>query len=78
MRVCLMSDFKTMLKPLCHESNEQLGYLQALDDFGITELLAKLSNYCHQEEQESLAAVLIQTKLCITASSTRFAGKFLI
>ncbi len=59
MRVCLMSDFKTMLKPLCHESNEQLGYLQALDDFGITELLAKLSNYCHQEEQESLAAVLI-------------------
>jgi hypothetical protein len=54
-----MSDLKTMLKPVCHETNEQLGYLQALDDFGITELLAKLSNYCHQEEQESLAAVLI-------------------
>ncbi|WP_414587035.1 hypothetical protein [Scytonema sp. PCC 10023] len=48
-----------MLKPLCHETNEQLGYLQALDDFSITELLAKLSNYCQEQEQESLAALLI-------------------
>jgi len=59
MCVYLMSDLESMLKPVYHETNEQLGYLQALDDFGITELLAKLSNYCHQEEQESLAAVLI-------------------
>ena len=30
-----------------------------MDDFGIAQLLAKLSDYCEQQEQESLAAVLI-------------------
>ncbi|MBD2357013.1 hypothetical protein H6G41_20680 [Tolypothrix sp. FACHB-123] len=48
-----------MLKPVCHKTDEHRGYLQALDDFGIAELLAKLSNYCEQQEQESLAALLI-------------------
>ena len=48
-----------MLRPVCHKTDEHRSYLQALDDFGIAELLAKLSNYCEQQEQESLAALLI-------------------
>lgn len=48
-----------MLRPVCHKTNECRGYQQALDDFGIAELLAKLSNYSQQQEQESLAAILI-------------------
>jgi hypothetical protein len=48
-----------MLKPVCNKTDEYRGYLQALDDFAITELLAKLSDYCEQPEQETLAAVLI-------------------
>ncbi|WP_292842177.1 hypothetical protein [Nostoc sp. NMS8] len=48
-----------MLKPVCYKTNEHRSYLQALDDFGITELLAKLSDYGEQQEQETLAAVLI-------------------
>ncbi|MEH2145445.1 hypothetical protein [Nostoc sp.] len=48
-----------MLKPVCYKTDEERGYQQALDDFGIAELLAKLSDYCEQPEQETLAAVLI-------------------
>ncbi|MDZ7959434.1 MAG: hypothetical protein RMY34_16375 [Aulosira sp. DedQUE10] len=48
-----------MLNPVCDKTDEHRGYLQALDDFGITQLLAKLHNYCEQPEQESLAALLI-------------------
>ncbi|MFN6581917.1 MAG: hypothetical protein RMX68_018775 [Aulosira sp. ZfuVER01] len=48
-----------MLKPVGNKTDEYRGYLQALDDFAITELLAKLSDYCEQPEQETLAAVLI-------------------
>ncbi|MEH2253325.1 hypothetical protein [Nostoc sp.] len=48
-----------MLKPVCYKTDEHRSYLQALDDFGIAELLAKLSDYCQQQEQETLAVVLI-------------------
>ncbi|MEH2121294.1 hypothetical protein [Nostoc sp.] len=48
-----------MLRPVCHKTDEHRSYLQALDDFDIAELLAKLSNYCTQQEQETLAALLI-------------------
>ncbi|MEH2313410.1 MAG: hypothetical protein V7K35_18845 [Nostoc sp.] len=48
-----------MLKPVCSKTDEHKSYLQALDDFGIAELLAKLSDYCGQQEQETLAVVLI-------------------
>ncbi|MEH2450492.1 hypothetical protein [Nostoc sp.] len=48
-----------MLKPVCDKTDEHRSYLQALDDFGIAELLAKLSDYCQQQEQETLAVVLI-------------------
>ncbi|MEH2341240.1 MAG: hypothetical protein V7K22_06175 [Nostoc sp.] len=48
-----------MLKPVCYKTDEHRSYLQALDDFGITQLLAKLSDYGEQQEQETLAAVLI-------------------
>jgi len=48
-----------MLRPVCHKTDQYRGYQQALDDFGIAKLLAKLSNYCEQQEQESLAALLI-------------------
>ncbi|BAY94953.1 MULTISPECIES: hypothetical protein [unclassified Tolypothrix] len=48
-----------MLRPVCHKTDQYRGYQQALDDFGIAEVLAKLSNYCQQQEQESLAALLI-------------------
>lgn len=48
-----------MLRPVCHKTDQYRGYQQALDDFGIAELIAKLSNYCEQQEQESLAALLI-------------------
>ena len=48
-----------MLRPVCHKTDQHRGYQQALDDYGIAELLAKLSNYCQQQEQESLAALLI-------------------
>ncbi|MEH2286354.1 hypothetical protein [Nostoc sp.] len=48
-----------MLRPVCHKTDEHTSYLQALDDFGIAELLAKLSNYCEQQEQQTLAALLI-------------------
>ncbi|MBD2517933.1 hypothetical protein H6G93_23725 [Nostoc sp. FACHB-973] len=48
-----------MLKPVCYKTNEERGYQQALDDFGIAQLLAKLGDYCQQQEQESLAALLI-------------------
>ncbi|MCF4967849.1 hypothetical protein [Nostoc sp. CMAA1605] len=48
-----------MLRPVCHKTDQYTDSQQALDDFGIAELLAKLSNYCEQQEQESLAALLI-------------------
>ncbi|MBN3892701.1 MAG: hypothetical protein HWQ43_27405 [Nostoc sp. JL31] len=48
-----------MLRPVCHKTDEHRSYLQALDDFGIAELLAKLNNYCEQREQQTLAALLI-------------------
>ncbi len=59
-----------MVRRLCYQTDEHKGYQQALDDFGITELLAKLSIYsdkdfdstwmCLEEEEiGNLAAVLI-------------------
>jgi hypothetical protein len=59
-----------MLKPVSNKTDVCQGYQQALDDFGITELLAKLSNYSdadfdsawiqpQQQELETLAAILI-------------------
>ncbi|WP_138505228.1 hypothetical protein [Nostoc sp. PA-18-2419] len=48
-----------MLRPVCHKTDEHRSYLQALDDFSIAELVAKLSDYCQQQEQETLAALLI-------------------
>ena len=59
-----------MLKPVCYKTDVCQGYQQALDDFGITQLLAKLSNYSdadfdsawiqpQQQELENLAAILI-------------------
>jgi hypothetical protein len=58
-----------MIRPVrCHTDGSR-GYQQALDDFGITKLLAKLSNYSKvdksarinlgREELESVAAILI-------------------
>ncbi|MEH2182257.1 hypothetical protein [Nostoc sp.] len=32
-----------MLRPVCHKTDEHRSYLQALDDFGIAELLARHS-----------------------------------
>ncbi len=34
-----------MLKPVSNKTEQHRAYQQALDDFGITELLAKLKNY---------------------------------
>ena len=59
-----------MLKPVSYKTEEHKAYQQALDDFGITELLAKLNNYSdadfdstwmqlQQQEIETLAAILI-------------------
>ncbi len=59
-----------MLKPVSYKTDQHKAYQQALDDFGITELLAKLNNYSdadfdstwiqpQQQEIESLAAILI-------------------
>jgi hypothetical protein len=59
-----------MLKPVSYKTDEHRAYQQALDDFGITELLAKLKNYSdadfdstwmqlQQQEIETLAAILI-------------------
>ncbi|MHC5823357.1 MAG: hypothetical protein ACYT04_47865, partial [Nostoc sp.] len=59
-----------MLKPVSYKTDQHRAYQQALDDFGITELLAKLNNYSdadfdsawiqlQQQEIESLAAILI-------------------
>ncbi len=50
---------ESAVRPVCHKKDKYRGYQQALDDFGIAELLAKLSDYCQQQEQESLAAILI-------------------
>ncbi|MEH2039921.1 hypothetical protein [Nostoc sp.] len=59
-----------MLKPVSYKTDQYRAYQQALDDFGITELLAKLSKYSDadfdstwmqlkQQEIEMLAAILI-------------------
>lgn len=59
-----------MLNPVRYKTEEHRAYQQALDDFGITELLAKLKNYSdadfdntwmqlQQQEIETLAAILI-------------------
>ncbi|MBD2448295.1 hypothetical protein H6G76_14200 [Nostoc sp. FACHB-152] len=59
-----------MLKPVSYKTDQHRAYQQALDDFGITELLAKLKNYSdadfesiwmqlQQPEIETLAAILI-------------------
>lgn len=59
-----------MLNPVRYKTDEHRAYQQALDDFGITELLAKLKNYSdadfdsiwmqlQQQEIETLAAILI-------------------
>ncbi|MEH2253770.1 hypothetical protein [Nostoc sp.] len=59
-----------MLKPVSYKTDQHRAYQQALDDFGITELLAKLNKYSdadfdsawiqlQQQEIESLAAILI-------------------
>ncbi|MFB2836889.1 hypothetical protein, partial [Floridanema evergladense] len=59
-----------MLKPVSHKADIPYRYQQALDDFGISELLNKLNNHCdadfnsawvHLEaaEAETLAALLI-------------------
>lgn len=59
-----------MLKPVSYKTDQHRAYQQALDDFGITELLAKLKNYSdadfdstwmqlQQQELETLAAILI-------------------
>ncbi|MEH1956422.1 hypothetical protein [Nostoc sp.] len=59
-----------MLKPVSYKTDQHRAYQQGLDDFGITELLAKLNNYSdadfdsawiqlQQQEIESLAAILI-------------------
>ncbi|WGV23486.1 hypothetical protein [Halotia branconii] len=59
-----------MLKPVSYKTDEHRAYQQALGDFGITELLAKLNNYSdadfdstwvqlQQQEIETLAAILI-------------------
>lgn len=59
-----------MLKPRSSKTDEHRAYQQADDDFGITELLAKLNNYFdadfnsawiqpQQQEIETLAAILI-------------------
>ncbi|MBW4559631.1 MAG: hypothetical protein KME32_00490 [Mojavia pulchra JT2-VF2] len=62
-----------MLKPVCNKTDEYRGYLQALDDFAIAELLAKLSDYCEPPEQETLAAVLI-TQLAQSLNSELIAN----
>jgi hypothetical protein len=59
-----------MLNPVRYKTDEHRAYQQALDDFGITELLANLKNYSdedfdstwtqlQQQEIETLAAILI-------------------
>ncbi|WP_414574077.1 hypothetical protein [Nostoc sp. CCY 9925] len=59
-----------MLKPVSYKTDQYKAYQQALDDFGITELLTKLSNYSDadfdstwmqlkQQEIEILGAILI-------------------
>ncbi|MEH2318827.1 hypothetical protein [Nostoc sp.] len=59
-----------MLKPVSYKTDQHRAYQQALDDFGITELLGKLNNYSdadfdsawiqpQQQEIETLAAILI-------------------
>ncbi|WP_414585224.1 hypothetical protein [Scytonema sp. PCC 10023] len=59
-----------MLKPRSSKTDEHRAYQQALDDFNITKLLAKLNNYFdadfntawiqpQQQEIETLAAILI-------------------
>ncbi|BAY37661.1 hypothetical protein NIES2111_20000 [Nostoc sp. NIES-2111] len=59
-----------MLNPVRYKTEEHRAYQQALDDFGITELLAKLKNYSdadfdsawmqlQPQEVETLAAILI-------------------
>lgn len=59
-----------MLNPVRYKTEEHRAYQQALDDFGITELLAKLKNYSdadfdgawmqlQPQEIETLAAILI-------------------
>ncbi|GBE90941.1 hypothetical protein [Nostoc cycadae] len=59
-----------MLNPVRYKTDEHRAYQQALNDFGITELLAKLKNYSdadfdstwmqlQQQEIETLAAILI-------------------
>ncbi|BAY29332.1 hypothetical protein NIES2107_11730 [Nostoc carneum NIES-2107] len=55
-----------MVNPVSHQTHEDRGYQQALDHFGITQLIAKLSSYsdrasmsAEQSQLESLAAKLI-------------------
>jgi hypothetical protein len=61
-----------MIKRFCYETDKHKAYQQALDDFGITELLEKLSNYSdkdfdstwmslEEEEVSNLAAILISS-----------------
>lgn len=60
-----------MVKPVGYPSDTQRAYQQALDDFGITELLTRLNNFSDanfdaawmnlsEQEAERLTAILIQ------------------
>ncbi len=60
-----------MLKPVGYPTDTQRAYQQALDDFGITELLTRLKNFSDanfdaswmnlsEQEAESLTVILIQ------------------
>jgi hypothetical protein len=67
----IMTNFTDSGTPRCQIAAYPDGYQQALDDFGITELLEKLSNFSdadfdsqrlhlEPEELDSIAAILIQ------------------
>lgn len=73
-----------MIRPVSCRTDGYRSYQQALDDFGITELLVKLSNYfetkesswiyLEQRELESVAAILISQ---LTASlNGQLIGKY--